>query len=181
MQLQRMLWCYNMKKRNKKAQGVFGMSFGVIFSIILIVFILVVAGIAIKHFLNLKKCAQVGMFIDDLNGDVGDAWRSTKSTNDFDYILPSALDYVCFANLSNNPKGSYDEKVYSDISIYQHANANMFFYPRENACDMPYVNVEHLDIEKITNSKNPYCFEIKNGKVIINVEMEFRGGLVNLF
>jgi len=75
-------------KRGKKAQEVFGMSFGVIFSIILIVFILVVAGIAINHFLGLKKCTQLGLFIEDFaneGGDIDKAWNSQRFTDEASY------------------------------------------------------------------------------------------------
>ncbi len=167
--------------KDKSAQQVFGMSFGVIFSIILIVFILVVAGIAINHFLNLKKCTQIGLFIEDIQKNVDDAWNSQKFTDEVSYTLPSNLDYVCFANLSDTVRGGdLESSVYSDISIYESSNGNIFFYPREKACNMPYINIKHINIEKITESKNPYCIPIKNSKITIQVEKEFNEGLVNL-
>lgn len=170
-----------MKRGNKKAQQVFGMSFGVIFSIILIIFILVVAGIAINHFLNLKKCTQLGLFIEDIQKDVDEAWNSQKFTDEASYILPSSLDYVCFANLSDTViGGSIESKVYSDISIYKLSNGNLFFYPKEKACNMPYVNVKHININEITSSKNPYCIPIKNSKITIQIEKGFNDPLVTL-
>ena len=169
---------------SKRSQEVFGMSFGVIFSIILIVFILVVAGIAVNHFLGLKKCTQLGLFIEDFaekGGDIDTAWNSQKFTDEKTYSLPSNLDYVCFANLSNSLKGgNLESKVYSDISIYELSNGNMFFYPREKACNMPYINVKHIDINKITSSRNPYCIPVESGKITIKIEMEYNGGLVKL-
>ena len=45
--------------------------------------------------------------------------------------------------------------VYSEISIYEYANANLFFYPRTSACDMPYHNIKHIDVNGITELKNP--------------------------
>ena len=93
------------------------------------------------------------MFTDDLQNDINKAWSRQKSdfkfpTNPDIPILPSNLEYVCFANLSNGLRGgNVESKVYSDISIYESANANLFFYPREKACDMPYQNIKHIDIE----------------------------------
>ena len=166
--------------RQKKAQ-VFGMSFGVIFSVILIVFILVVAGIAIRHFLNLKKCAQIGMFIDGLQEDIDKAWAGQKSDFTFSGQLPGDIEYICFANLSDSLRGGeIESKVYTDISVYSQSNGNLFFYPRENSCDIPYVNMKHIDIQKITSSRNPYCFEIKEGKIEINIDKEFNDALVCL-
>ena len=171
----------NILPNSKRSQEVFGMSFGVIFSIILIVFILVVAGIAVNHFLGLKKCTQIGLFIEDIQKDIDTAWNSQKFTDESSYSLPSNLDYVCFANLSNSLKGgNLESKVYSDISIYKLSNGNMFFYPREKACNMPYIDVKHIDINEITSSRNPYCIPVKSGKITIKTEMEYNGGLVTL-
>ena len=167
--------------KNKLAQQVFEMSFSVIFSIIIIVFILVVAGISINHFLGLKKCTQMGLFIEDIQKNIDTAWNSQKFTDESSYTLPSNLDYVCFANLSNSLKGgNLESEVYSDISIYQFANGNMFFYPREKACNMPYTNVKHIDINEITKSRNPYCIPIESGKITIKIEKGFNEGLVRL-
>ena len=169
---------------NKRGQQVFGMGFGMIFSIILIVFLLVVSGIAINHFLNLKKCTQIGMFIEDLSGKDGDirkAWNSQKFIDEISYTLPSGLDYVCFANLSNPLRGGdLEMEIYSEISLYEFSNGNMFFYPTKKSCDMPFTNVKYIDINKITSSKNPYCIPIKNGKVTINIEKGFNEGLVTI-
>jgi len=171
----------NKRGKGKRAQQVFGMSFGVIFSIILIVFILVVAGIAINHFLNLKKCTQIGLFIEDVQADIDKAWNSQKYIDKADYSLPSNLEYVCFANLSNSVHGGeIENKVYSDIGIYELSKGNMFFYPREKACNMPYINLKHININAITKIKNPYCIPIKGGKITFNIEKEFNDALVTI-
>ena len=170
-----------MKKINTKAQGVFGMSFGVIFSIILIVFILVVAGIAITKFLGLKRCAQVGMFIDDLQNDIDDAWNSQKFNDDASFILPGNLDYVCFADLSKERVGGEIEKmIYSDIGVYEREEANMFFYPRQKACNMAFTEIKHINVDNIISSRNPKCFEVEGGKVSIEIDKGFDEALVTL-
>ncbi len=156
------------------------MSFGVIFSIIIIIFILVVAGIAVNHFLGLKKCTQIGLFLEDLEKNINKAWNSQSSSFEFSSTLPGNLDYICFANLSDVPKGVYSKEIYSDISLYAGADANLFFYPRENACNMPYINIKHIDIKKITKESNPYCVAVEKGKVAIKIDKGFNDALVNL-
>ncbi|MDD5191574.1 MAG: hypothetical protein PHH54_02905 [Candidatus Nanoarchaeia archaeon] len=173
----------NKRGNNKKAQQVFGMSFGVIFSIILIVFILAVAIIAITHFLDLKKCAQISMFKEDIQTNVDKAWNSDKFTDpgNVPYSLPSNLDYVCFANLSNPFRGEDAERdIYSDIMLYEFSKGNMFLYPIEKSCDTPFANIKHLDINQMTESKNPYCIPVKKGKITIKINKEFNEGLVKL-
>ena len=97
-----------MKKRfNIRGQSVMGMSFGVIFSIILIIFIIVVAGIAIRTFLSTGDCARIGIFLNENDKTsfrfaVEKAWKSSGITFDYDAKLPSSLEYVCFANSYNS-------------------------------------------------------------------------------
>ena len=166
---------------SKKSQGTFDISFGMIFSILLIIFFVVVAFIAIKAFLDTKSCAQIGIFYSDFQDDVDKAWNSQKSDFEFKGNLPSGLDYVCFANLDKSVKGSDEEKkVYTEISIYREANANMFFYPREKACNMPYQKAKHIDLNKTTESKNPYCISVKDGSVTIKISKDFNEALVKL-
>ena len=45
---------------------------------------------------------------------------------------------------------------------------------------MPYHNIDHLDIGKITDLKNPYCIAIDNGKIVIQLEKGFNDALVGL-
>ena len=164
---------------NKRGQGIFGISFGTIFSVILIVFFIVIAFIVIKSFLNTQKCARIGIFVDNFESEIKDAWNSQSSSFESSGNLPSSLDYVCFANLSADFKGEY-LNIGDEIGIYQGQKANLFLYPRKNTCNMPYHNIEHLDIGKITALKNPYCIAINNGKVVIQIEKGFNDALVGL-
>ncbi len=165
--------------KNKRGQGIFGISFGTIFSVILIVFFIVISFIVIKSFLNTQKCAKIGIFIDGFRNDVRDAWNSQSSSFESSGNLPSNLDYVCFANLSENFNGDNFD-IENEIGIYQGQNANLFFYPNKNTCNMPYHNIEHLDIGKITGLKNPYCIAVDDGKVVIQIEKGFNDNLVGL-
>ncbi len=165
-------------KRGKKAQ-IFGISFGIIFSVLLIIFFVVIAFIVINSFLKTQKCAQVGFFIEDFKNEIKDAWNSQSSSFEFKTNLPSNLDYVCFANLSANFKGEYLD-IGEDIGVFQGQNANLFFSPRKNACDMAHQNIEHLDIGKITSLKNPYCIAVNKGKIKINIEKGFNDNLIGV-
>ena len=68
----------------KRSQNVMGMPFSVIISIILIVFFIVVAGIAIKFFMDFQKCGQAGILQEDLQQAIDEAWYST-SASDFEF------------------------------------------------------------------------------------------------
>ena len=173
-----------MKRRlikNKCAQGTFDMSFGMMFSILLIIFFIVIAFIAIKSFLSTKDCAQVGIFSDNLQKDIDKAWNSQKSNFEFKATLPSGLEYVCFADLLKPDKGSeIDKKIYTEMSIYEQSKANMFLYPREKACNMPYYTIKHINLNQTIESRNPYCIAVKDGSVNIKISKDFNEALVKI-
>ena len=168
------------KGMNKRAQEVMGMSFGVIFSIILIVFFIVITLIVIKAFLGQKDCAEMGIFLDRLNAQVKKAWNSDSGTFEFKGNLPSKLDYVCFANVSGNPTIESDSKMWRRLTLFKGKNANIFFYPTEKACEMPYHYIPHLDLKNTLSSDNPLCFEIDKGKVVFEVQKKRGSGLVQI-
>lgn len=171
------------KKRvrtNKKSQEAVGMSFSMIFSIILIIFFIAVAFMAIRYFLRVQNCARVGDFVSEVKIKTTEAWDSQKSSFEKSYILPSNLEYVCFVDLSQELRGQSPE-VLEDLGFFQGwEKANMIFYPKGNSCNMPIHNIEHLDIAKITQTKNPYCIEVKDGKITLKWEKGYVDRLVTI-
>ena len=163
----------------KKAQSPIGMSFGMIFSVILIIFFIVVAFIAIRYFLDLKKCTQVGMFLEDLQNDVDRAWKLERASNDFSVSLPSSLDYVCFVNVSDSIHGDYQEE-YEEVDFYSFDSFNLFFSPLKESCDISTATIENLDLDWITSTDNPNCFQVSKGKIEFRIEKERGNYLVRL-
>ena len=166
---------------NKKAQGVFGMSFGMIFSIILIIFFIIVAFIAIKAFLNTQKCAQIGIFASDLQDEVDKTWNSQKADFEFKARLPTKIKYVCFANLDDSITATgIMGNIGRELGRYQGYVANLFLYPPENACDMVAHDINHIDLDKIISQKNPYCVVVDDGNINLHISKDFSDRLVNL-
>ena len=164
---------------SKRSQEVMGMSFGVIFSIILIVFFILIAGIVIRSFLKTGDCAKIGIFIDDLESDVRKSWNAQSDSHIFKANLPSGIEHVCFANLSNSNTGEFVD-IGQDISLFEGRKANTFLYPTGKTCEIPYFFINHLDIEKITKTKNPNCVEVQKGRIEINIEKGFNDRFVNV-
>lgn len=132
------------------------MPFGLIFSIILIVIFVIIAFIAVKHFLDIGDCARVGKFYDGFQQKVDEAWRSQTYGSTYTISLPSGVR-VCFANLSLGNRNSDD--AWNNLEIYSVNDANTFMYPAEKSCNMAYKKINHIDISNITAIKNPYCFD----------------------
>jgi hypothetical protein len=165
--------------KSKRSQETLGIGFGVIFSIILIVFFIVVAGIVIKSFLDIKKCAELGIFVDRFGSEVKKTWNSQSYKGPFKSNLPGSIDYVCFANLSNSIIGEFEEEGY-DIALYEGRKANTFFYPTNKACEMPFNKIDHLDVERITRVNNPNCVPVVKNKIDLEIEKGLNDRFVNV-
>lgn len=133
--------------KNKRGQEIFGMSFGVIFSIFLIIVLLAVAFFAVEHFVGLSKCTNIGLFYDDLGEKVRDAWSSSSGKYEADFtskipkkgLFGTGIDYICFGPLNATPSDSNaDEKQQSLINDYNfdpNGAFNVFAYPPDKGCD----------------------------------------------
>ncbi|MBT7128847.1 hypothetical protein HN903_03765 [archaeon] len=146
---------------DKRGQQAVGMSFGMIFAIFLIVVFLVIAGIAVRSFLDIGDSARVGMFYDDFQAAVDNAVQGQESDSDFDISLPSGIERVCFGNLNEritNPGDDYD--AIEDFDFY---DANVFLVPPQEASGMAWKLIERINVTKITATSNPYCVDVEDG------------------
>lgn len=165
-------------KNTKKGQV--KLSFGMIFSIILIIVFLVFAFYAIKTFLKIQYTAQAGKFISDLRSDIDRVWKSTESSEEKEYALPKKIDYVCFVDFSVSATGEnaylYDElkKIYYDISD------NMMFYPALGSSTTDSTKIESINLEEITEDENPFCIENVRGKIELTLVKEIGEALVRI-
>lgn len=177
-----------------KAQQVLGMSFGVLFSIMIIIFILVFGFIVVDKFLESEGCTKQGLFIQDLEQSVTNIWRSqgeysfpTKNVA----VLSNKIELICFFNSTNSIDSPSDEDITTgkpkitediieEIRFYKEDGGNMIFYPTGDACEMPVYNLQHIDIGKITETENPYCIPVKDGKLSMKIKKDNTSPLVFL-
>ena len=156
---------------NKKAQEVMGMSFGVIFSIFLIIFLVATAIYAISYFYNLGNCSKVGLFYKDLQNEIDQAWKVDIYEGLFgsNSEIPSSIKYVCFGNLSQNINPD-NEKQKEDIDLFYSGNgqANIFILPEEKACEGSLASniLNHVETDKF------FCVEPIKSKISIRLRNE---------
>ncbi len=139
-------------------RGDISLSFGMIFSIILIISILAVAGYAVMYFIDLKDCTTIGLFYRDIQGEVDDAWQSDTVRDSFTGAVPGDITRVCFGNLSEGKA----LPEYNLLRLYAGKNASIFFYPPAKACDTPYAQLPHSTINGF------FCLPVVKGKVTVN-------------
>ena len=139
---------------NKRGQ--MKLSFGMIFSIFLIIIFIAFAVYAISKFINLQKTIQIESFARDFQADVDDMWNSPKGSQPETYSLPNKIDAVCFTdNVFNN-------LMFRSSEILE-----------EN-------NIEHLDITTITSGEDPYCILNIDGKVKLIISKGYGENLVTI-
>lgn len=163
-------------------KGQMKLSFGMIFSIILIIIFLSFSFFAISKFLTLGNTAQIAKFANNLQTDIDKAWKGTQSSQEKEYILPSKIEYVCFADYSNYPNGENGRYIefYSDLKQFHQEVENMFFYPIGSSEGLNSKEIKHIDLEKTILKDNPYCVKNNDGKVSIVIEKEYGEALVTL-
>ena len=139
-----------MKRDDKKAQ--MKMSFGMIFSIILIIVFISFAFYGIKKFINLQEEVAIQKFPEDLQNDVDKLWNSNQGSQEISYSLPKKVSEVCFEEdpLENLVMRDREEDVVGRK------------------------NIEHLYLE------NKICFENADGKVSIFLEKNYGESLVRI-
>ena len=111
-------------------RGQLNLSFGMIFSIILIIIFIIFAFYAIQKFLSWQNSAQIGKFKNDLQSDIDRIWQSSKGSQEKEYFLPTKIKYVCFADyeINDGARGN-NRNFYDELELVYYGEENMFFYP----------------------------------------------------
>ena len=166
------------KEVKKDKKGQVEMSFGMIFSIILIIVFLGFAFYAIKTFLAFQDSAKAGRFFDQVQGDVDRIWKSSQSSEQQMYSVQSGADFVCFIDFSSDAKGE-NSIFYSELERADYGSENLAFYPVEFT-GFESKEMNHINIEETTAEENPLCIKTSNGKVALTLKKDFGEALVTI-
>jgi len=152
-----------MKIGERKAQ--MQLSFGMIFSIILIIIFIIFAFYAIRSFLRVNDSAKVGNFINSLQEDVDSIWKAAKGSQEASYTLPSNVNKICFENRGDGNLVFYDNKNErvdnTPIADIKHINLTIMlrgFPPPPKAC------------HNVTEEKVKMLLEKKYGEELVTIK-----------
>lgn len=145
---------------NKRGQ--MKISFGMIFSIILIIIFIGVAIYGITQFLALKDSAQIGKFKDDLQGEINNIWNSGIGKQTFSGSLPGKIERVCFAKEEEGFK----------MNLYEDAEGF-------SSNDFDIDNAEVAE-DADTEDDDGLCFPNEGGSISIRLEKGEGDALVQL-
>ena len=159
-------------------RGQLEISFGMIFSILLVIFFLAVAFFGIREFLTLQDSAKTGKFLSDFNSDIDRIWKSAQSSQQQEYFLPTRISKVCFTDF-NAGKSGPSSNLYDEMKINYFGDENMFFYPA-GTLEIKSSVIKNIDIGKTTQSENPFCINSANAKVKIRLGKDISETLVTI-
>jgi hypothetical protein len=160
-------------------RGQMKLSFGMIFSIFLIIVFISFAFYAISKFLNIGNTAQVVKFTDKLQEDIDKIWKGSQASQEQVYFLPSKIKTICFIDYNSEKRGLRD-LIYNELEQTYYENENLFFYPLGSAEGLNAKSIKHIDIEKTTTRENPLCIENIKGKVKMRLKKDFEETLVSI-
>ncbi|MBU2053009.1 MAG: hypothetical protein KJ721_02055 [Nanoarchaeota archaeon] len=166
-------------KRGKNPRAQMQLSFGMIFSIILIIVFIAFAFFAVKKLLGMQDSIKVGQFADKLQSDIDKIWKGSQGSQMETYTLPSKIEFICFVDYSSSRRGP-KQSYYGELKQVYYEGEDMILYPIGSGAGSDSFKILHLNIEKITDNENPYCIENKKGKVELIIEKDFGENLVGI-
>jgi len=137
--------------RSKRSQ--MKLSFGMIFSIILIIVFISFAFYAIKTFLGISDEARIVKFVDDLQLDIKKIWKGSQASQEVKYSLPNKVEAVCFVD------DEYENLIFKSESYFSGGK-------------IQYINFETMGEE--------LCIENVDGKVKMILKKNFEERLVTI-
>ncbi len=151
-------------------RGSIEISFGMIFSIIIIIALIGVAVYAITSFLDFSESAQVGLFYEDFQKNIDSVWSSATTNRVVSFSIPNSINFVCFGSILNNvDSGNYNlqlKKLREESSRFEQENSNVFLYPLSSAKDLAFKKINKIDTSGLGSFS---CFEVKSGKLNIRL------------
>lgn len=141
-----------------------------ILSIIIIAAILGTAVYAIRYFLQLKQCTELGLYARDLQVKIDDAWNSDSVHDTFTGVIPGSVDEICMGDVTQ----AKNKPEYNILKRYEGRDANLFYYISPSSCSVKYANLKHVRFSTF------FCIKTSKGKATVSLEKNSEDSLVLL-
>lgn len=161
-----------------KKRGQMQISFGMIFSILLIMAFIAFVIYIIIYFLNFSNRVKIEQFEDELQKHVDGIRAGYQGSKVVNLGLPKKIKKVCFIDNSQPAKG-VDRDMYNDF-IMINTVENVMYFPEGSSEGKEGFKLNYINISNITGMANPYCVENKKGKVSLMVQMKYEESLVRI-
>lgn len=159
-------------------KGQLQISFGVMFSIIIIIATLAIAGYVIVKFLSTSEDVECKIFYDDLQKKIDEAWGSDGSVAyQFSKKAPMKTEKVCFGFINQSLLDSKDKAAFDTLNEYSNPNSknNLFFYPINSCGESAFAfSLKHV------KSDGFFCAFFSDGKANVKITKGAFDALVKL-
>ncbi|MFH1787684.1 MAG: hypothetical protein ABH811_02755, partial [archaeon] len=153
-------------------------SFGMIFSIILIIVFISFAFYVIKILIEGQQRDTIFLFKEDLQNDIDKIWRGSGSlSRPGGYSLPKKIEYACFVDFSYRERGE-NKELYSKLKRAFEEYENLIFYPVGSTEGVDAFEIKHIDLITMTKNENPFCIENNDGKIELTIKRDYDQELV---
>lgn len=143
----------------KNKMAAMELSFGMIFSIILIIVFIAFAIYGIGKFLNLQKNIQTKTFAENLNFDIDKLWKS-QGSQPVEYSLPANVEKICFS----------EDEFEKDINLEIRGEKLIGDY-----------NIKHAKLsEDFSKGSGGNCVSVENRKIKLQLEKDYGEVLVTI-
>ncbi len=156
---------------NKRGQV--QISFGMIFSIIIIIATIAIGFYVITYFLNLSSCTKIGIFWNSLDEEIAKSWNSDISQTVFEKEIPSGITHLCLGNFSQMSFEA-DKKLFTELRGYENPGRNAYLYPPGKACDAAFYNLKHIKTDRF------FCVPAESGTISIKLSKTSLDAMVTL-
>jgi hypothetical protein len=150
---------------NKRGQ--MHLSFGMIFSIILIIAFFAFAFYGIQKFLAFQQQAKYHQFLDQIQTDVDKIWKSSQGSQELSYTVPSSIKKVCILE-SCRGLGYFCRNSQDNIAFPNNKKNFQSYY------------ISHLDMDLTLNGKNEFCVDVVDSKIKLALSKDFNNSLVKI-
>lgn len=166
-----------MKKGGEGKKGQVELSFGMIFSIFLIIVFIAFAIYAIGKFLDIQKSAKTGQLAQNFQADIDKMWKSSSGSQEVEYSLANSVSLACFQDFELEKKGPWAD-IYDNLRLAHSENENFLFYPVGSSGSVTGVEIKNINLYSITMNENPYCIENSDGTLKLIIKKEAGEALV---
>ncbi len=150
---------FSLPSEKSQTKGAMEISFGMIFSIILIIIFIAFAIYGITKFLNLQKEIQTKTFIDNLNFDIDKLWKSQGSQS-VTYSLPGNAEKICFS----------EDNLEKDLDL--EIKGKTFIQPYD---------IKHAKLsDDFSKGSGGNCISVEKGKINLQLEKNYGKVLVTI-
>lgn len=132
----------------------------------------------ILYFLDFSERVKVEQFEEDLQEGVDNIWKSVQGSKQLKLSLPKPVEKICFIDSNSDAIGK-DRELYNDLSLLI-LKENLVYYPEGSSQGKDGTEIKHLNISKITEERNPYCIDKKNGEFSFVIKMDYSEKLVRI-